>query len=250
MIDLHCHILPGVDDGSKGMRETITILEKAVDAGVDTICFTPHYAEPQYLNTKSQNQEVLEQVRARVNNQNIQLKLLLGNEVFIRPDIQNLLENGEISTLADSQYVLIEVPMFQELAQEVVQKMLNDVKQKGFKVVIAHPERYTYIQRNPNKLLEYFGDDVFFQANYGSIIGAYGRDAQKTIKKLLNDKVIHYFASDVHHRNRCFYDEFNEIKKKMLKIVDKDYFEILTEINPKLVIENKDLIKDIENGKE
>ena len=250
MIDLHCHILPRVDDGSGGMRETITILEKAVDAGIDTICFTPHYAEPQYLNTKSQNQEVLEQVRARVNNQNIQLKLLLGNEVFIRPDIQNLLENGEISTLADSQYVLIEVPMFQELAQEVVQKMLNDVKQKGFKVVIAHPERYTYIQKNPNKLLEYFGDDVFFQANYGSIIGVYGRDAQKTIKKLLNDKVIHYFASDVHHRNRCFYDAFNEIKKKMLKIVDKDYFEILTEINPRLVIENKNLIKDIENGKE
>ena len=84
-------------------------------------------------------------------------------------------------------YALIELPMYQELPQEVVQKMLEPVRKRGLKVVIAHPERYTYIQRNPKKILEYFDDEIIFQSNYGSIIGAYGRDAQKTIKKLLKD---------------------------------------------------------------
>lgn len=107
--------------------------------------------------------------------------------------------------------------------------------------MIAHPERYTYIQRNPKKISEYFDDEVIFQSNYGSIIGAYGGDAQKTIKKLLKEKAIHYFSSDVHHVNRCFYDDFEVIKKKMLKVVDEEYFEILTETNPRLVIENKEI---------
>jgi len=168
---------------------------------------------------------------------------LLGNENFIDENIVERVENGINATLAGSDYVLIETPMYQELPQEVVAKMLNSVREKGYKIVIAHPERYTYIQSNPKKIVEYFGEDIIFQGNYASILGAYGRTAQKTIKKLLKDKVINYFASDIHHTNRCFYDEFELIQKKLLKVAGKEYFEILTEINPKLIIENKEVIK-------
>lgn len=243
MIDLHCHILPGVDDGSKNMEETISILKKATENGFDTICFTPHYVEPNYLNNKTQNYEILKQVKKRVEEEMIQVQLLLGNEIFIHENMNKLLQSKMISTLADSNYVLIELPMYQELPQEVVQKMLDSVKEKGFKVIIAHPERYTYIQKKPKMILEYFGEDVIFQGNYASIIGAYGKDAQKAIKKLLKDKIIHYLATDVHQDNRCFYEKFDEIKKKLLKVIDKDYFEIITETNPRLVIENKEVIK-------
>lgn len=243
MIDLHCHILPGVDDGSKNMEETISILKKATENGFDTICFTPHYVEPNYLNNKTQNYEILKQVKKRIEEEMIQVKLLLGNETFIHENMNKLLQSKMISTLADSNYVLIELPMYQELTQEVVQKMLDSVREKGFKIVIAHPERYTYIQKKPKKILEYFGEDVIFQGNYASIIGAYGKDAQKAMKKLLKDNVIHYLATDVHHISRCFYEEFDEIKRKISKVIDKDYFEIITETNPRLVIENKEVIK-------
>lgn len=250
MIDLHCHILPGIDDGSRNMEETIAILKEAEKAGFHTICFTPHYAEPEYLNTKNQNEQILEKVKEIVNLENIKIELLLGNEIFINSNIENLLKNEKLASLADSQYVLIEVPMYQELPQEIVQEMLDRVKQKGYQIVIAHPERYTYIQRNPNKLLEYFGNDVIFQGNYASIIGAYGKDAQKTIKKLLKNRNIHYFSTDVHRLHRCFYIDFDKIKNKLLKLIDNEYFEILTEKNPKLVIENKELIGDIKDGEE
>ena len=247
MIDLHCHILPKIDDGSRSMDETIAILKEAVKAGFHTICFTPHYAEPQYSNTKNENEKILEEVRKIANLENLKIELLLGNEIFISADIEKLLKIQKVAPLAGSQYVLIEVPMYQELPQEIVHNMLDCIKQNGYKIIIAHPERYIYIQQNPNKLLEYFGNDVVFQGNYGSILGSYGKDAQKTIKKLLKNKNIHYFSTDVHRINRCFYIEFDKIKKKLLKLVDNEYYEILTEKNPKLVIENKEIIKEIAN---
>lgn len=248
MIDLHCHILPGVDDGAIDMEETIAILKKAKNAGFHTICFTPHYAEPQYLNTKEQNSEILKEIEARVKEENLKFQLLLGNEIFIGDKIEEFLKNGMIATLANSRYALVELPMYQELPQEVTQKLLERIREQGFEVVIAHPERYRYIQKNPKKLLEYFGEKNIFQGNYASIIGVYGKEAKETMKKLLKDKQIHYLASDVHHIYRCFYDDFACIQKKLLKVVDKEYFEILTETNPKLIIENKEIVKDIKNG--
>lgn len=242
MIDLHCHILPGVDDGSRNIDETISLLKHALLAGFDTICFTPHYVEPEFLNTKEQNQQILNKIKTAIKQQNISINLLLGNEIFINDNIPELLENNTISTLANSNYVLIELPMYQELPEQIVHKLLNNISDKGFNIVIAHPERYTYIQKNPKKLNDYFGENVIFQGNYASIIGAYGKDAQKTLKKLLKSKQIAYLSSDVHHISRCFFDDFDLIKKKLMKIVTSEYYEQLTEINPKLIIENKKIL--------
>ena len=219
MIDLHCHILPKVDDGSQSMEETIDLLKSAEKAGFSTICFTPHYAEPGHIKTIKQNQQVLEEVQNKAKEEEIFIKMLLGNEIFISENMGDLLENNEIATLANSHYALIELPMYQELPQEVVKKLLDKVKQKGFQIVIAHPERYQYLQKKPKKIEEYFEEDIIFQSNYASIIGAYGKDAKKTLKKFLKDEKIHYLSSDVHHINRCFYEKFDEIKKKLLKIL-------------------------------
>ena len=241
MVDLHCHILPNVDDGSFSMEETIKTLKQAANAGFDTVCFTPHYAEPQYIQNKKQNQEVLEQVREELAREEIRMKLFLGNEVFLQDKMPELLENGVISSLADTQYILLELPMYQELPEEIVQKMIASLQKKGLKVVVAHPERYVYIQRNTNKLPEYFGENIIFQSNYASIIGGYGKEAQKTIKKLLKEKKIHYFATDTHHINNGIYENMQLILKKMSKMVDERYLEILTQTNPKAIIKNEEI---------
>lgn len=245
MVDLHCHILPNVDDGSFSMEETIEILKQASSAGFDTICFTPHYAEPQYIRNKKENLEVLERVKEELAQEKIEMNLFLGNEVFLQDKMPELLENEVISSLADTQYFLMELPMYQELPEEIVQKMIVSLQEKGLKVVVAHPERYLYIQKNPNKLPEYFGENVIFQGNYASIIGGYGREAQKTIKKLLKEKKIHYFATDTHHANNGIYENMQGILKKMSKIVDEKYLEILTQTNPSAVIENKEIEENL-----
>ena len=245
MVDLHCHILPNVDDGSFSMEETIEILKQALNAGFDTICFTPHYAEPQYVRNKKQNQEVLEQVKQALVQEKIKMNLFLGNEVFLQDKMPELLENEVISSLAGTQYFLMELPMYQELPEEIVQKMIASLQEKGLKVVVAHPERYLYIQKNPNKLPEYFGENVIFQGNYASIIGGYGKDAQKTIKKLLKEKKVHYFATDTHHASNCIYENMQLILKKMSKIVDEKYLEILTQTNPSAIIQNKEIEENL-----
>lgn len=243
MIDLHCHILPGVDDGSRSMEETVAILKKAEKEGFTQICFTPHYAEPNYVSTKSQNMEILREVKARMEEEKIEIELQLGNEIFIQQNMEQLLESGEIATLANTHYVLIELPMYQMLPQEIVKRMLDAVREKGFKIVIAHPERYRYFQIAPERILDYVGDDVIFQGNYASILGVYGRDTEKAIKKLLKINMIHYLSSDVHQIYRCFYDEIYSIKKKLLKVVDEEYIEFMTEVNPKLLLEDKEVMK-------
>ena len=241
MVDLHCHILPNVDDGSFSMDETVEILKQAANAGFDTICFTPHYAEPQYVKDKKQNQETLAKVKEKLEHKTIAIKLFLGNEVFLQDKMPELLECGKISSLADTQYILIELPMYQELPEEVVQKMIGSLQEKELKVVVAHPERYVYIQKSPDKLPQYFGENVIFQSNYASILGGYGREAQKTIKKLIKDRKIHYFATDTHHANNSIYEKMPIILKKLSKIVDEEYFEILTQANPRTIIENKEI---------
>jgi len=241
MVDLHCHILPEVDDGSSSMEETIEILKKAINAGFDTICFTPHYAEPGYINNKKQNQEVLEKVKEQLNLQNISISLYLGNEVFVTDKMSELYDNGNITTLGDTNYILIEFPMFQELPYTVVKKLINTLLNKDLKVIIAHPERYSYIQKKPEKIVEYFGENVIFQSNYSSILGYHGKHAQKTLKKLLKNKVIHLFATDTHNLSRCCYDQLQEITKKLLKLIDEEYFKVLTEVNPRCIISNKDI---------
>ena len=247
MVDLHCHILPNVDDGAHSMRETIELLKNAENAGFDTICFTPHYAEPYYTNSKIQNQDILEKVKEEAMKNNISLNLLLGNEIYINENLEELFSTGKITSLSETQYILVELPMYQELTPQIVQKFLEPIVQKGMKIIIAHPERYTYIQENPERIFEYCNENIFFQSNYASILGAYGRDAQKTLKKLLKNKVISYFSTDIHHTNRCFYNDIEKIKKKLRKIVDENYFEILTEKNPRLIIENE-IIIDTQNA--
>lgn len=242
MIDLHCHLLPNIDDGSKSIQETIELIKHAVNSGFDTICFTPHYAEPQYVSGKEKNEKILFKIKNELKNQNIKVNLYLGNEVFINDKMLKFIEEKKITTLADTDYILVELPMYQEMPQEIVQSFIGDLLNKKYNVIIAHPERYRYIQANPKKIFDYFNEDVIFQGNYASILGYYGRDAQKTIKKFLKWKKISYFATDTHQIDRCIYDDVEEIKKKLHKIVDKEYFDVLTEINPRLIIENKEIV--------
>ena len=188
---------------------------------------------------------IIAQVKEKLAQEKMEMNLFLGNEVFLQDKMPELLENGMISSLADTQYFLMELPMYQELPEEIVQKMIASLQEKGLKVIVAHPERYLYMQRNPSKLAEYFGENVIFQGNYASMIGGYGKEAQKTIKKLLKEKKIHYFATDTHHASNSIYENMQLILKKMSKIVDEKYLEILTQTNPSAIIENKEIEENL-----
>lgn len=239
MIDLHTHILPETDDGSKSIEQSIKILKEAKEAGFNTICCTPHYFEHSFIKTKEENEEKINTLRARVIEEKIDINIILGNEIYISDKIIENIDNQIVSCIGNTNYLLIELPMTQEI--KYLHEIFTEILNKGYRIIIAHPERYKYVQKNPEYFIEFINRGIYFQGNYGSIIGKYGLEAQKTIKKLLKKNLIHVLSTDT-HRDKSVYLEMDKINKKLKRIIDDKSFKILTEENPILLLSNNELI--------
>lgn len=222
MIDIHSHIMYGIDDGSKNIETSLEILKDAYNNGVTDIFLTPHYVEGSRYNTNNNDKEfILNKLKEELKEQNININLYIGNEVFINENISEYIKNKQIATLNNSEYVLIELPMG---------RMYNNTKEiffelirEGYKVILAHPERYRYMQEDDKKLEELLNMGVLLQGNYRSIFGYYGKDAKKAIKKFIKRHQISFLGSDIHKN-----DGYNleKLEKKVLKLSkDKEYTE-------------------------
>lgn len=239
MIDLHCHILPNTDDGSKDLEESLKMLKEAKEAGFDTICCTPHYFEQRFIKTKEENEQMMIRLKAKALEEKIDINILLGNEVYISEKIVDTIKEKKVSCLGNTNYLLIELPMNQEI--KYLDQILDEIIEMGYRIIIAHPERYLYVQKNPNYLIEFVNRGIYFQSNYASILGKYGKGAEKTVKILLKKNLIHILSTDTHREN-SIYTYVDECKKRIEKIVDEKYFDILTQANLKLVLDNENLI--------
>lgn len=243
MVDIHSHILNGVDDGSKTIEESIQILKEAVNAGVTDIIVTPHYVpEGNYINNVKENRAYLEELIKETIKQKIDIRLYQGNEVYVTRNIEELIFSEEIATLNRSRYVLFELPMAQNIPylNDVIYSLLGE----NLIPIIAHPERYTFYQKDQSQMVELIEKGVLFQANLGSIIGLYGKDAKKALIQMLKTDKIHFLASDV-HRFGTIYPKMNEIIEELKKYISKEKIEELTQIHANLVLQNEDI--DIEN---
>lgn len=237
MIDFHSHILPGIDDGSRNLEQSIQIINEAKNAGFTKIISTSHYMENYYECNEEKRKKLLEQVQKNTYG----IELYLGNEIYITNNIVQLLKNGQASSINNSKYVLFEFPLTQTKPmndKEVIYRLVEN----GYIPIIAHPERYPFIQANLEYLFELSDMGALFQANYGSIIGMYGIKAKRTLKKLLKENLISFFGSDVHRTNQV-YIKMPQILKKLKRILSDDKIREFTEINPQKVLDNKEIIK-------
>ena len=236
MIDFHSHIIPEIDDGSRSIEETMLLLEEAQKAGFTKIISTSHYLEDHYEFNESSRKQFLDMLKIGASNLKLDLELYLGSEIYTSYDIVDLLKEHKASTINGTNYVLIELPMQSELPN--LKNVIYELLGNGYIPIIAHPERYSYVKEDPNWLLEYIKLGVLFQANYGSIIGMYGKEAQKTVRLLLKNDMIHFLGSDV-HRPKTIYSKMPEIKQELQKVLERDKFKKLTKINPQLVLDNE-----------
>ena len=241
MVDLHCHILPEVDDGAQNIEQSLNIAREAEKAGFTTICCTSHFMIPNYTSLKSDNEILLNKLQKELDNNEINIKLLLANEIYINESILELLKKDNISTIGESEYLLVELPMRQEI--KFVDEIFEILKNNGYKIILAHPERYKYIQDNPNRLINLIEEGVIIQSNYASILGFYGNSAKKTFKKLLKSKMINILATDNHYE-KTIYENMENIRKKLHKIISDEYFNLITIENPDKVIKNEEIKKN------
>lgn len=230
MIDIHCHILYGIDDGARTKQEAIDLLKQQKELGFNEIVLTPHYIEnTEFEATIEKKEELIKELEEETD-----VKLYIGNEVYFSDKTINLLD--KVSTLNNSKYLLIELPMSSKIKD--LEEMIFDLTVNKIVPIIAHPERYSYVQ-DDIKYLDHLKElGVLFQVNYGSLIGKYGKKCEKTAKKLLKKNYISFMGTDIHRIDRPIDMEkaLNVLKKvvKKQEIVDD-----LTTNNIKKVIENK-----------
>lgn len=198
MIDIHSHILPGVDDGARTMDESIDIVQELADQGVTGIIATPHYiTDTYYVSDKKNNEVLLTRLREALSDAGIAVDVWLGNEIFIDREIIDLLRRNIVSTMGGTNYVLVEFSLNEEYPNYA--DILGDLMNKGYKVILAHPERYVLVQQDYDTLEELCDMGVLLQCNIGSFIGQYGKVAEKLAVKLAKENRIFAMGSDIHH---------------------------------------------------
>lgn len=201
MIDIHCHLLFGVDDGAKTIDESVNIIRDLANQGVTDLILTPHYIKDSRYNcNKRENEKRLRLLKARLKKEEIPITLSLGNELYIDEELGELLLNKEISSLKDTKYVLIELPMSGEY--EGYQDIFLDLQKKGYQVILAHPERYSSFQKDEQKVFELIEMGILFQCNLGSIMKQYGKSAYRLLKQLLKKDLVYCFGTDSHHQKK------------------------------------------------
>ena len=235
MTDIHNHLLFGVDDGSKTIEESVEILKDLEAYGYKNIILTPHYIkDSNYSNKASDNYKRLKLLKEALIENNININLYLGNEIYIDEDILELLMKQEVYPLNGTNFLLIELPISGEYEnyEEIFSYLIN----KGCSIILAHPERYISFQKDFNKIYELEKLGVYFQSNLDSLIGRYGVDAKKTVERLLKEKKVSFLATDIHHKKHN-YNVWNEAKKVALQYISEKEYDILTNINPSKLID-------------
>ena len=236
MIDFHSHILPNIDDGSTSIGETINLIEEASKVGFTGIISTSHYIQGYYEFDCYERNQLLDIVKNEMQSGN--LELYLGSEIYFSSEIIDLIKDKKASTINNTRYLLFELPM--NTKQLFVKELVYELIQNGYRPIIAHPERYSYVQDEINYVRELANLGTLFQANYGSVLGMYGNDAKKTLKKLLKDDLISFLGSDV-HRTGQIYPKIPKALKKINKIVSAEKLEKLTTLNAQKVLNDEEI---------
>ena len=236
MIDFHTHILPNIDDGSRSIDETFNLIKEAKEVGFDGIILTSHYIENFYETDVPERDVWVKAISENLGVKGIDTDLYLANEIYISENMMGLLEQQKASTINNSCYVLFELPLNEEPLN--LYDVIYSLQENKLIPVLAHPERYSFVQKEPELIYDLIEKGCLMQANYGSIIGQYGVKAEYIVKKFLENNMIHFLGSDVHRQN-SIYPKIPFALEKIREIVGKEKLEELTTINPKLVLANK-----------
>lgn len=236
MIDFHTHIIPNIDDGARNIDETFNLIQEAKNVGFDGIVLTSHYMENYYETGVKERDIWVKVIKDNLRENGIEANLYLANEIYIADNIMDLLIEGKASTINNTSYVLFEMPLNSEPMN--LYNVIYSLQENKLIPVLAHPERYSFIQKEPEFIYELVEKGVLMQANYGSILGQYGEKARIVITKLLRGNLIHFLGSDVHRQN-TIYKMIPQALEEIKNIIGVDKLNKLTTINPKLALENK-----------
>lgn len=198
MIDIHAHILPGVDDGSRDIATSVLMAETAAESGVSAIIATPHCNQRgAYENHNSDElRRKMYSFRNEIEKENLGLDIAFGMEIFCTSEVPQLLKEKRLLTLNGSRYVLVEFSFGMDTSK--MERMLFSILDSGFVPIIAHPERYYDLQGQLELVADWMEQGIGTQINKGSFFGHFGRDARAFANSMLRYGLVTCIASDAH----------------------------------------------------
>ncbi len=234
MIDIHTHILPGCDDGSPDMETSMKKIRKMVDMEIDGIVLTPHFIRNQYHNTSNVITGKFKELKSQLKKENIPVNIFQAAEVYLDSNIRKDIEIEKL-VIGDTNYVLVETNLtgFPSNLFDILYELVKS----DYRPILAHPERYPDIINDPSSAEDLVHRDIYLQLNSGSLVGHYGRSVRNTAWYLLEKGFTHFLASDDHCKseNYSLPAAMDDIRKQ----IDDYTVKLLTEINPKKMLNNE-----------
>ncbi|MGG2063448.1 tyrosine-protein phosphatase [Bacillus sp. S14(2024)] len=241
MIDLHCHILPGVDDGPQTVTESIAMAKQAVAEGIHTIVATPHHQNGVYVNERIGILNLVKHFNGILRESDVALKVLPGQEIRLYGDLLTDYEMHQIVTLNETNtYIFIEFPS--NHVPRYAEQMLYELRMKGLIPIIVHPERNAQFIERPDQLYNFVSKGVLTQVTAGSLLGNFGKKIKKFSLQLIEHNLTHMIASDAHNTTtRAFHlqDGYDVIGKEFGTSILMHFKE-----NPYLIISGNSIYKE------
>lgn len=240
MVDIHTHILPGIDDGARNWDDAYEMAARACDSGVDTIVCTHHANIPGYI--ENYNNRYLDNLfyefRARLEEGGFPLTVLRGMEIYSTPNVVNHVNRGELLSLNRTNTCLIEFG-FDE-SPDFIKDTVMDFLDFGITPLVAHPERYYCVQEFPEIVVDILRMGGLTQVNKGSILGRFGREEERTSEWMMRHDLVTCIASDAHRPNIRTTD-MSEIWKYVVRRYSKDVAWRLMDENPRKIVSGRKL---------
>ena len=241
LIDLHSHILPGIDDGPESLEHSIELALAYERAGYVTVVATSHWiAGSRWVPASERIVEGVSQLNRAIAENGLGLKVLPGMEIGLDPRIPDYLDEGVVLTLGDSKYALVETP-FQKLPmgwEDIIFKITS----KGYFVLLAHPERCQQLLLEPQLIEKIAHSGAYIQVNYDSFIGNSGPEATQTARRLAIQGKIHCLASDTHDIRYRHIGSVNKATVEIEKLVGPENLRLLSIENPARVLHSEKLL--------
>lgn len=239
IIDMHSHILPGIDDGAKDWDEFLAMAEIAVAEGITQMVCSPHFIPYETLYSGETYAALLEEAKERLAERGLLLNLIAGSEVFFTADCLTFLSQGKLITINNNgKYLLIEFSRL-DIPRDT-QELLFALKLQGITPIIAHPERNKVFSRQPELLRKLINQGALCQLNTGSMMGVFGEEVGKTATLFLKSGMIHVLGSDA-HTPRVRAPKFQQEIAVIEKVIGKEELLELVEINPLKIINGLEL---------
>lgn len=239
MIDIHCHILPMIDDGSASMEESVAMARLAAASGVTDIAATPHFrGDLQSISMVPRILHGVEEFRRMLQTEQIPVTIHPGAEILCLPETVNMARRRQLPTIGDTNYILTE--FYFDESWEYMDGAVKQLQALGYRPIVAHPERYGAVQESPRRIWEWFSGGIVVQVNKGSVLGAFGGRVKQTALGLLDKGMVHLIASDAHGAD-IRTPHMGALEYWADQNLSPYYQQILFEENPRRILQGRDM---------